>query len=172
MKKKYRSTIWEKLREWFWRYLPAEIAGTFTALLAASAAYASTNSLIAAAFAGSLGEAVGYYGAATYREIRHYYQKHHGHKHAKRIGLTVAHTLRGLVIEFGPAEAIDGVFLRPYLLYSMPLLLHNTVLGWLVGKLIADVFFYAFAGIGYELRKAAAKRAEKQPLSADPDIAD
>lgn len=143
-----------KAVEWFWRYLPAEIAGTITALLGAGIAYTATDgSLAAAAIAGSLAEAVGYYGAASIREITHFYKKHHGHAPLKRAMLTAGHSLRGMITEFGPAEFIDGLFIRPLLLYKMPSLIGNVALGWLVAKLIADVVFYSIAGFGYELRK-------------------
>ncbi len=146
--------IRRKVLEWFWRYLPGEIVGTITALLGASGAYlAYDHSLLAAAVAGSVCEAIGYYATASIREIIHYYRKHHSHPRLKRIALTTGHSLRGMITEFGPAEFIDGLFIRPVLLYHLPTMLGNVVVGWLVGKLVADFFFYGIAAIGYEARK-------------------
>ena len=72
--------IRRKLREWFGRYLPAELLGTITALAAAWTVHAVSGSLISAAVAGTIGESLGFYGCMAVREAfrndtRH---RHHG----------------------------------------------------------------------------------------------
>lgn len=162
----YLGKILAISKEWLIRYLPSEIIGTVTALIAASIAYLSTGSLVAAAFAGSIGEAFGFYATAGFREVVHYYNLHHHHAHLKRLWLTGYHTVRGMLIEFGAAEVIDGLTIRPYMLYHLPLLLHNVPLGWLVGKLIADIAFYGIAGVGFELRRRGLKsKLEPRPIA-------
>jgi hypothetical protein len=54
-------------------------------------------------------------------------------------------------VEFGPAEALDTLALRPFAMYVGPLVVGNVMLGVLVGKLVADVTFYGFAIVGYEI---------------------
>lgn len=135
------------------RYLPSEIAGTITALGAAGAVYFWSGSLVAAALAGSFGEAVGYYGMAGLREIRHQYERHRHHQRAERASRTATDSLRGMIVEFGPAESVDSLFVRPLLFYVIPRATGTTWLGWLAAKLCADLVFYALIAISYELRK-------------------
>ncbi len=112
-----------------------------------------TGSRLTAAIAGSAGEVVGYYGVATYREVRRYYHKHRGQERNRRVLLTIFHTLRGMLVEFGPAEAIDSLFLRPAALYEMSRLIPVVWIGWLAGKLIADVVFFVVASLSYQVRR-------------------
>jgi hypothetical protein len=58
--------------------------------------------------------------------------------------------LRSIAIEFGPAEVIDSVFVRPVALYAGPYLVGNVALGWVLGSLVADVGFYVLAIFSYE----------------------
>jgi hypothetical protein len=142
-----------KLLEWARRYLPAEALGTSTALAAAWVEYALSGSLVSAAIAGTIGEALGYYGYIVIREVL----RHGGGRRLRgaprrrwRLGIK---TVRDLLIEFGPAELIDSFLARPFFMYLMPSLLHDFTAGILVGKLAADAIFYSLAIGAYELRK-------------------
>jgi hypothetical protein len=66
---------------------------------------------------------------------------------------TGSRTVRDLLIEFGPAELVDSLLVRPLFMYLMPSLLHNFTAGILVGKLAADVIFYGLAIGAYELKQ-------------------
>jgi len=149
------KTKWlRKLREWFLRYLPAEIGGTIFALAAAWWAHHATGSLVVAAIAGTIGENIGYYGVAASRDAARYWRVHATHAHARRIWLSGLHTVRGMLVEFGAAEVIDTFLVRPTLFYVMPTMLGGTLLGGIfVAKLAADAVFYMLAIIGYEIRK-------------------
>jgi hypothetical protein len=145
--------IRRKLREWFGRYLPAEILGTLTALAAAWTVHAASDSLISAAVAGTIGESLGFYGCMAVREAfrNDARQCHHGR--GRRLWLTGSRTVRDLLIEFGPAELVDTVLVRPLFMYLMPSLLDNFTVGILLGKLAADVVFYSLAIGAYELKQ-------------------
>ena len=56
-----------------------------------------------------------------------------------------------LVLEFGAAEALDSLLLRPALMYAGMLLAPNRALGVVAGKLAADLVFYVPTIISYEL---------------------
>lgn len=140
-----------RIRRWLVRYLPPEILGTTVALLSATAAYAAVggsgpDALLAAALAGTLGENVGYYALVVVRGYR-----------THRMGAGRCHaagrTARGVLLEFGPAETIDSLAVRPLFFGLGPLLLAEPWLGWLLGKLAADVVFYAVTITSYELGK-------------------
>jgi hypothetical protein len=81
--------------------------------------------------------------------------------------------LRSLAVEFGPAEAVDSLLVRPMLMYATPLMLNNIVLGWVVGGFVADVLFYVFAICSYEqfkgmlaVRRPRVKELESEPVAA------
>jgi hypothetical protein len=135
-----------RVREWLRRYLPAEAAGLLTALTGALVTQRLTGSPVAAAFAGSICETAGYYATIATRDVA----RHRRHMSTLR---AVARTGRDLTVEFGAAEAVDSLFVRPALMYTGPLLTGGFVSGTVIGKLAADVVFYALAICGYELRK-------------------
>lgn len=142
-----------KLREWLRRYLPAEIIGTVTAVAGAFIGFNATGSYVIGAIAGTIGENIGYYGYFVVRESLRHYKNHAHHSPLRRIGLVAFKTLRDMLVEFGPAEALDSFLVRPFFMYIMPQIIPNFAAGVLAGKLIADVVFYTFAIIGYEFKK-------------------
>jgi hypothetical protein len=149
-----------KLRGWFIRYAPAEIAGTATALLGYWAAYWATNDMALAAITATITENLGYYSIAAHREIKHHWRAHAHMAGMRRIRFTGTRSLRNLAIEFGPAECIDTLLVRPALFYLLPIALssHHGI-AVLSAKLLADAVFYTCAIAAYELnKKLLAKR--------------
>ena len=124
---------------WLRRYMPAELVCTATGLLGAWIAAVLTGSPAVIAIAGTLGENVGFYGMMLGREI------------AQRGARSLSAIIRDLMLEFGLAEALDFLLLRPALMYGGQMLAANTALGVVAGKLVADVLFYVPAIISYEL---------------------
>jgi hypothetical protein len=57
----------------------------------------------------------------------------------------VGRTFMLLVAEFGPAELLDTLFIRPTALTLGVWLLPDAMWGLLAGKVFADVIFYAIA---------------------------
>ena len=142
-----RGARWRHVRGWARRYLPAEIAGLVTALAAALVAFRMSGSAASAALAGTAGEALGYYGTIGIRDLRR-------HRRAGGVGRwqALARTGRDAAIEFGPAEIVDTLLVRPGLMFAGPLVTGSLIVGTLVGKVAADIVFYAFAISGYEVR--------------------
>lgn len=152
--KTVRPRIRRKLREWIFRYALLEVVGTITALSAAWVAYTMTDSLVISAIAGTIGENIGYYGTAFVREVVQYWEEHHHHARLRRLWLSGVKSIRGMLIEFGFAEVLDTFLVRPGLFYLVPATLGgNYALGIVIAKLSADLVFYGFAIIGYEVRK-------------------
>ena len=142
-----RRTRWRHVRVWARRYLPAEFAGVITALTAALTAFRMSGSTATAALAGVAGETIGYYATITVRDLRR-------HRRAGGAGRwqALTRTGRDVAIEFGPAEIVDTLIIRPGLMFTGPLVTGSLVIGTLVGKVAADIVFYAFAISGYEVR--------------------
>jgi hypothetical protein len=149
----HRCAARRKLREWAGRYLPAELLGATGALGAAGVAHAGSGSLASAAVAATVGESLGYYGCMAVREAVRHHAGHRQHATTRRLCLTGARTVQGLVLEFGPAELVDSVLARPFLTYAMLGLLGNLTAGVVAGKLAADLVFYCLAIAAYECRQ-------------------
>ncbi|MDZ4757916.1 MAG: hypothetical protein SGJ10_07245 [Bacteroidota bacterium] len=142
----------QKGKEWLKRYLPAEIVGTVVVMIAAGIAHLFTENLIIIAYAGAVGESIGFYATILIQNIlsknkeRKVDNSNFSFRHFVQI-------ITNIIIEFGPAGLIDGLLLRPFFLYLFPILLDNFMLGILVGKIVGDITFYIFVIISYELNK-------------------
>src|SRR5207245_9266853 len=60
--------------------------------------------------------------------------------------------LRNILLDFGIAELMDSMLLRPFCMYIFPIWLKNYPLGILAGKIASDIVFYLFVILIYELR--------------------
>lgn len=136
--------------EWVRRYLPNEIVGTLGELGGAAVAYVATDSLAVAAVAASVGATVGYYAAAYLAAVRGAYREQGPRPRASRVLVANLLALRSVLVEFGPAELLDSVLVRPFAFYFGPLAFGNVVSGWIFAKVVADVAFYTVAIFSYE----------------------
>jgi hypothetical protein len=143
--------------DWLRRYGVAEAAGICTALLAAWLADALGAPLVAVAYAATMGENVGFYGTIIGRQLA-------WDRRAARAGgerYSARHlwrTTRELLLEFGPAEVLDSVVVRP-LAIGLGVRFLGRDAGVVAGKLAADVSFYLPVILTYELRRRAAGRS-------------
>lgn len=146
-----------KLLEWLRRYGVAELAGTCTALAGAWLVQRLGGTAVAAAYGGSLGENVGFYGTIVLREYvaERRLASAAGHAFGARGALRTA---GALLLEFGPAELLDSLLLRP-----LAMGVGTRQLGWtlgvVAGKLAADVTFYLPVILTYELRRIRRRAA-------------
>lgn len=67
-----------------------------------------------------------------------------------RIAVANLFAVRSMAIEFGPAELIDTIAVRPVAYYVGPMLFDNVVAGWVFAKLFSDIGFYAITVFSYE----------------------
>jgi len=148
----YVRRCFRKLREWSARYLPAEIIGTTAAVTCAFVVYHNTGDRAAAAISGTMAENVGFYGVMLFCEWRR--QRRASPDGFLRI---TGRTLRVMFAEFGAAEALDSLLLRPASLYSGPILTGEIATGSLLGKVMADAVFYALAIVSYEIAQYRAR---------------
>lgn len=149
-----------KRKEWLRRYIGAEILGTLLALGAAWVVYEQTKSFVAATAAGWVGEGIGFYGYFITTELLFHAKRYRQHGIVKRITLAVSAASSNLLVEFMPAEIIDNILIRPYLMYLVPHYIHPYPVGFLVGKFSADLLFYVFAIAAYETKKHWLRRRE------------
>jgi hypothetical protein len=126
----------------------------------ATVAYLATGSLAAAAITATIGASAGYYAAAYISAVRWSYRAHDHRRWLPRVLVSNLLALRSVAVEFGPAELIDSVAVRPVAFYVGPLIFDNTVAGWIFGKLVSDVAFYLCAIFSYERFNGLLVRAQ------------
>lgn len=144
------TSQWSKFKEWVRRYLPCEIAGTAAEFGAAALVYVQTGSLAMAAVAATVGASIGYYAAAYISALRWTYRDQAHRRGAPRVAVANLLALRSVAVEFGPAELIDSVAVRPLAFYIGPMMFGDVLAGWIFGKLVSDAAFYTCAIFSYE----------------------
>ena len=147
-----------KLAEWLKRYLPAEVLSTLVTLLAAWLVHKQGGSVLAVALASTWSGNITYFGYILIADILRSVAavKKAGEKYTLA---SAAVNLRSLVIEFGLAEALDSLLIRPLVMYYVPYMFSDFNTGIIVAKLSADVIFYIPAIIGYEMNKKYLNKA-------------
>lgn len=141
-----------KIKEWIYRYGPAEIISLLLTVGGAWAVFEATHKQVAAAFAATWAGNIGFFGTIFLRDIWQLRKT----LHADGKPYTVHDfwlNVRAMVIEFGVAEVLDSFLIRPALMYWMPVWLGNLTAGVIAAKFVADVTFYIPAVFFYEWNK-------------------
>ncbi len=143
------------VRRWVARYGPPEIAGTAMAMVAWFIVDAMTGNRVAAAYGGSIGENLGFYGTFMLRSLAN----PDGDKAAdgegspsRRVWRRARRTTTSAIVEFGPSEVLDTLLVRP-LAMGLATAALGPQAGVFLGKIAADVVFYSVTIAGYELRR-------------------
>jgi hypothetical protein len=140
--------------EWLRRYGLAELAGLALALAAAWVAHVAGAHEVLVAYAATVAENVGFYGTIAARQVATDRRASLARQAAYDLR-RMTRTFRELLLEFGPAELLDSVLLRP-LAMGLGVRLLGLEAGIIAGKLAADVTFYLPVILTYELRRKAA----------------
>ncbi|GAA0495760.1 hypothetical protein [Microbacterium aurantiacum] len=131
------------IRFWLRRYLPAEIAGTAALVLAGLAVAETSAHPVVVTAAAVIGENLGFYGVLAVVVLVE--QRRRGRKGARAIAAIVVL----LAAEFGAAELLDSLLVRPGAIAVALWLVPEPFWALLVGKVAADLVFYAIAAVGY-----------------------
>lgn len=138
-----------KISYWLHRYLPAELSGNLLSIVAGYVIrnYATNQLLIA--YGTTFFDSLGYFSVIIIRHIL-YSAKHHRttQKRYTRYSLTTDLVL--LFAEFGFAEILDIVAIRPYFIYTFPLAIKPLGLAILTANCAATIVFYLIAIIIHE----------------------
>ncbi|MBF9142635.1 hypothetical protein [Hymenobacter properus] len=151
-----------RLREWLRRYLPAELLSALATLAAAGLVMRASRSGVRAALAGTWAGNVAYFGLLLAQDVRlaRRARRQRGYAYTWR---TFGQNLRALAVEFGAAEVLDSLVIRPALMYYLPRWLGHFAAGILLAKLLADVTFYIPAILSYELSKKRLRNFDDEP---------
>jgi hypothetical protein len=104
----------------------------------------------AAAVVATIGATIGYYAMAYGAAVRTAHRDRAELRGTRRVLGANWTALRSLAVEFGPAEVIDSLIIRPLAFYVGPVLFGNLLAGWIFGKVVADIGFYVLAIFSYE----------------------
>jgi len=135
------GTGWRvRVAAWRRRYGPTEALGAAVAVGVALGSRAAGAGLPLAAFAATLTEACWFYGTLAWRDLRR--ERSEAAERGSDLPPAVARAVvRDLVLEFGAAEAVDSLVLRP-ICYAAGMHWLGTVPGILAGKIVADLLFW------------------------------
>ena len=137
-----------KIKEWIRRYLPADIWAIFGAVGGGLLVNWIFHHPILTAFGATWGENFGYYGQIIYKEVSVRIKRDKGFQFVGMLKV-----LRGILFEFGAAEYLDSLLVRPVAMYFFTTRMSSLPLALLLGKLSADVVFYVPTIFFYELMK-------------------
>ena len=155
----YNSRALIRLLAWAKRYGASELVGTFTAYVGYFTALGMTQNHVAAAYGGSIGESLGFFGVMVIREIAA-----DRAKAKRRLGCygpkEISATIRGLFLEFGPAELLDTGLIGPLAMGTASYYLGPWI-GILVGKLASDTLFMDMPSLRARCAKSGFARRPK-----------
>ena len=137
---------------WLVRYLPAEIVGTAVMVLAGLVVTIWTDNAAVIALAALVGEIIGFY---TVLAITIYAEQA---QVTGTVRATLGRTGLLLIAEFGLAEVLDTLLIRPAALMLGVWLLPDPLWGLLAGKIVADIVFYAIAAGAFTVTDKAGLR--------------
>lgn len=142
----------KKIIEWVKRYLFADILSTILSLVTAWSIFETSGDRVLAAFVGSAVASITFYFTIAFSDVRKSIKQHRIDNEKYRIKSFLI-DFRNLIIEFGPAELLDVLAVRPFFMYLIPKLTGDFLFGTFIGKMIADVIFFIPAIVMFELRK-------------------
>ena len=134
-------------KEWFDRYKYSELAATSAALLASQ--FSRIFSGLTTAYLITFAEYFAFYGVMIYRSYKSLASEKRLHNQAVNFKEIII-LIRNLLLEFGYPAILDFFFIRPFCMYWMPILTGNYFIGIILGKIIADSFFYFLSIVNYE----------------------
>ena len=142
----------KKINEWIKRYLPAAIASLVLTLLSAELTFYYSQNNIATALIATLAGSITYYGYILIIDVNNT-RKECSNKKENYTYVIFLKNIRAMFVEFGIAELIDSLLIRPFLMYYIPVLVGNLAFGIFLAKITADILFYIPTIIAYELSK-------------------
>ena len=149
----------QKLTEWLKRYGLAEVISLTLTVLSSWLTFHFTQNKITTALVGTWVGNIGYFGTILIEDILL------AIKQLQAVGKqysseTFYKNVRALFVEFGIAELFDTLFIRPTLMYYIPIWVGDLSWGVVIAKFAADITFYIPAIVSYELSKKKLRKFE------------
>jgi hypothetical protein len=137
-------------KEWFNRYKYAELASTSAALT--TSLFSKIYSGLTTAYLITFAEYLAFYSIIIFSSYKKLAQQNKALN--KKIYIRdLLSLIKNLILEFGYPAFLDFLIIRPFCMYWMPILCGNYFFGIILGKIAADLCFYCFTIINYEIIK-------------------
>ena len=141
-----------RIREWLLRYGPAELFSSLATVGAAVVVQGIGGDGLKVALAATWAGNLAYFGLILLQDV--WRTRSELAAQDRRYTLvTFWRNARALFVEFGAAEALDSLLIRPALMFWLPRWLGSVPQGVLAAKFAADITFYIPAIVSYELTK-------------------
>lgn len=137
-------------KEWFDRYKYAELSSTSAAL--ATSLLSKIYSGLTTAYLITFAEYLAFYSVILFSTYKKLY-KQNSLSNKKTSSYEIFRLVKNLILEFGYPAFLDFLIIRPFCMYWMPILFGNYFFGIIFGKISADLCFYFFTIVNYELMK-------------------
>lgn len=137
-------------KEWFNRYKYAELASTSAALT--TSLFSKMYSGLTTAYLITFADYLAFYSVILFSSYKKLTQQNKLLNKKTYIREVLSLT-KNLILEFGYPAFLDFLVIRPFCMYWMPILCGNYFFGIILGKISADLCFYSFTIINYELIK-------------------
>jgi hypothetical protein len=137
-------------KEWFNRYKYAELASTSAALT--TSLFSKFYSGLTTAYLITFAEYLAFYSIILFSSYK-ILVKQNKLLNKKTSSSEILKLLKNLILEFGYPAILDFLIIRPFCMYWMPILCGNYFFGIIFGKISADLCFYTFSILNYELIK-------------------
>ena len=143
--------IRQRLAIWALRYMPAWALSSVATLLGVWVAHTLTQNVVVIVLTGAWAETVVYYATLLWSDVRA------DRRAQAAYGLRgFGRTVLNLALEFGVAEAIDTLVVRPVLLLAAAQVIDDLTVALVLGVFVADLVFFVPAILMYEARSATA----------------
>lgn len=137
-------------KEWFNRYKYAELASTSAALT--TSLFSKIYSGLTTAYLITFAEYLAFYSIIIFSSYKKLSQQNKI-LDKKIYPRDIFSLIKNLILEFGYPAFLDFLIIRPFCMLWMPILCGNYFFGIILGKISADLCFYCFTIINYEIIK-------------------
>lgn len=137
-------------KEWFDRYKYAELASTSAALT--TSLFSKIYSGLTTAYLITFAEYLAFYSIIIFSSYKKLSQQNNI-LDKKIYPRDIFSLIKNLILEFGYPAFLDFLIIRPFCMFWMPILCGNYFFGIILGKISADLCFYCFTIINYEIIK-------------------
>lgn len=137
-------------KEWFDRYKYAELASTSAALT--TSLFSKIYSGLTTAYLITFAEYLAFYSIIIFSSYKKLSQQNNI-LDKKIYPRDIFSLIKNLILEFGYPAFLDFLIIRPFCIFWMPILCGNYFFGIILGKISADLCFYCFTIINYEIIK-------------------
>jgi hypothetical protein len=141
-----------KVNEWLKRYFPAEIVSMILTIVSAELAFYFTQNNIATALIATLIGNTVYFSCILLSDIQSTRKQCLINKQ-EYTQVIFYKNIKALFVEFGLAEVIDTLLIRPFLMYYFPIMVNSLTWGAFLAKITADITFYVPTILSYEFSK-------------------